>query len=168
MADEAENNNEEQTSQEGQSEQGRDDNARRTYTEDDVNRIVKERLARERAKRSDYDDVKRRAEQSDSLQEQLDRANAENERLRAQAEAAEHEKQLVGIRSTVAAKYGIDDPSVLQVGDDEESIDAYAQKLMSVFRPYDRLDRARSSQASGMAKPSPAEDFAKAMEKAGY
>lgn len=147
-----------------------DDSGRRprSYSEEDVNRIVKERLARERAKHADYDDVKRRAGEADTLQSELEKSKAETEELRTKVEHAEHERKLTAIRSTVAAKYGITDPTVLAVGDDEEQIDAYAQKLMQVFRPYARLDRARSTEASGKTPRDNAKAFAEAMEKAGY
>lgn len=144
------------------------DQRQRSYSEEDVNRIVKERLARERAKHADYDDVKRRAGEADTLQSELEKSKAETEELRTKVEQAEHERKLTAIRSTVAAKYGIADPTVLAVGDDEEQIDAYAQKLMQVFRPYARLDRARSTEASGKTPRDNAKAFAEAMEKAGY
>ncbi|PLS26247.1 scaffolding protein [Bifidobacterium parmae] len=140
----------------------------RSYSEDDVNRIVKDRLARERAKHADYDDVKRRAGEADTLQSELEKSKAETAELRAKVEQAEHEQKIAGIRSTVAAKYGIADPTILMVGDDEEQIDAYAQKLMQVFRPYARLDQARSTEASGKIPRDNAKDFAEAMAKAGY
>lgn len=140
----------------------------RSYSEEDVNRIVKDRLARERAKHADYDDVKRRAGEADTLQSELEKSKAETEELRAKVEQAEHEQKLTVIRSTVAAKYGITDPTILMVGDDEGQIDAYAQKLMQVFRPYARLDQARSTEATAKTPRDGAKDFAEAMAKAGY
>lgn len=140
----------------------------KSYTEDDVNRIVKERLSRERAKHADYDDAKRKAEKADGLQSELDKANAQISELKQQAEQAEHERELAGIRSTVAAKYGIADPTVLVAGDDEDQIDEFARKLMKVFRPYERLDAARSREASAGSKLTPAQDFARAMKARGY
>lgn len=151
-----------------QPEQAKPQETARSYSEEDVNRIVKERLARERAKHSDYDDMKRKAGEADTLQSELDKSKAETEDLRAKVAQAEHERQLAGIRSTIASKYGINDPTVLAVGDDEEQIDAYAQKLMKTFRPYDRLDQARSKEASGKAPVNPAKDFKRAMNEAGY
>lgn len=138
-----------------QPEQAKPQETARSYSEEDVNRIVKERLARERAKHSDYDDMKRKAGEADTLQSELEKSKAETEDLRAKVAQAEHERQLAGIRSTIASKYGINDPTVLAVGDDEEQIDAYAQKLMKTFRPYDRLDQAQQGsirQGSGESR----------------
>ena len=40
----------------------------RTFTQDEVNTIIADRLNRERAKYADYDDLKAKASQADSLQ----------------------------------------------------------------------------------------------------
>lgn len=47
----------------------------RTFTQDEVNTIIADRLNRERAKYDDYDDLKAKASQADSLQAQLDSRN---------------------------------------------------------------------------------------------
>lgn len=47
----------------------------RTFTQDEVNAIVTERLNRERAKYADYNDLKAKAEQCDAVQAQLDELN---------------------------------------------------------------------------------------------
>lgn len=47
----------------------------RTFTQDEVNTIIADRLNRERAKYADYDDLKAKASQADSLQAQLDSRN---------------------------------------------------------------------------------------------
>ena len=47
----------------------------RTFTQDEVNTIIADRLNRERSKYADYDDLKAKASQADSLQAQLDSRN---------------------------------------------------------------------------------------------
>lgn len=49
--------------------------AGRTFTQDEVNAIVTERLNRERAKYADYNDLKAKAYQCDAVQAQLDELN---------------------------------------------------------------------------------------------
>lgn len=49
--------------------------AGRTFTQDEVNAIVTERLSRERAKYADYNDLKAKADQCDAVQAQLDELN---------------------------------------------------------------------------------------------
>lgn len=61
-----------------------------SFTQADVDRIVQERLARERQKYSDYDDVKAKAERYDELeaeqQSDLEKAEREAEQLRQENE----------------------------------------------------------------------------------
>ena len=52
----------------------------RTFTQDEVNAIVADRLARERAKYADYDDLKAQAGKTDALQQQLDAIAADKAR----------------------------------------------------------------------------------------
>lgn len=62
-----------------------DPDADKTFVQADVDRIVSERLAREKAKYADYDDVKAKAEQFDAVQAaqqtELERAQSENVKL---------------------------------------------------------------------------------------
>lgn len=50
----------------------------RTFTQDEVNSIIADRLTRERAKYADYDDLKAKAQQFDTTKAQLDALNAAN------------------------------------------------------------------------------------------
>ena len=52
----------------------------RTFTQDEVNAIVADRLARERAKYADYEDLKGKAAKADTLQQQLDSLTADSAR----------------------------------------------------------------------------------------
>ncbi len=137
----------------------------RTFTQEEVDRIINERLGRERSGKSDYEALKSRAGDADELQSKLDKALQENERLKGEAEKAEHEKELSAIRANVAARHGITDPSVL-VGDDERRIGEYAEKLMKVFADMrSRGTVAEQSARTGQARArrSSRDDFADAM-----
>ncbi|MBF9708011.1 scaffolding protein [Bifidobacterium dentium] len=137
----------------------------KTFTQEEVDHIVNERLSRERSGKSDYEALKSRAGDADELQSKLDKALQENERLRSEAEKAEHEKELSAIRAGVASRYGITDPSVL-VGDDEKQIGEYAEKLMKMFADMrSRGTVAEQSARTGQARArrSSRDDFADAM-----
>lgn len=86
----------------------------------DVDRIVKERVARERAKYSDYDDLKAKAAGSKTLEERL--ASLEGELTTAKATA---------LRSDIAAKHGLsaEDRDLFLTGTDESTLTAQAQRL---------------------------------------
>ena len=86
----------------------------------DVDRIVKERVARERAKYSDYDELKAKAAGSQTLEERL--ASLEGELTTAKAAA---------LRSDIAAKHGLsaEDRDLFLTGTDESTLTAQAQRL---------------------------------------
>lgn len=86
----------------------------------DVDRIVKERVARERAKYSDYDELKAKAAGSKTLEERL--ASLEGELTTAKAAA---------LRSDIAAKHGLsaEDRDLFLTGTDESTLNAQAQRL---------------------------------------
>ena len=62
----------------------------KTFTQEDVDRIVKERMSCERSKHADYDDLKAKV------------ANASSGRFKGEARQAEHEKKFAAIRSTAS------------------------------------------------------------------
>jgi len=86
----------------------------------EVDRIVKERVARERAKYSDYDELKAKAAGSQTLEERL--ASLEGELTTAKAAA---------LRSDIAAKHGLsaEDRDLFLTGTDESTLTAQAQRL---------------------------------------
>lgn len=86
----------------------------------DVDRIVKERVARERAKYADYDELKAKAAGSKTLEERL--ASLEGELTAART---------VALRSDIAAKHGLsaEDRDLFLTGTDESTLNAQAERL---------------------------------------
>lgn len=98
----------------------------RTFTQDEVNAIVADRLTRERAKYADYNDLKGkagRADEADSraaaLQQQLDAMKADNDRRE--------------MKQRVSAATGV--PAALLTGDTEEACTAQAQEILKFSAP---------------------------------
>lgn len=85
----------------------------RTFTQEEVNSIVADRLSRERAKYADYDDLKAKASQYDTTKAQLDALNSANAR-----------RDMI---ARVAAATGC--PAELLTGDTEEACTAQAQAI---------------------------------------
>lgn len=85
----------------------------RTFTQEEVNSIVADRLNRERAKYADYDDLKAKASQYDTAKAQLDALNSANAR-----------RDMI---ARVAAATGC--PAELLTGDTEEACTAQAQAI---------------------------------------
>ena len=96
-----------------------------TFTQDDVNRIVQERLQREREKYSDYDDLKTAAERAQELEEEKQTLA---ERV-AEFEAKEERQKLV---SDVANDTGV--PADALRGDTKEELEAHAEVLKSLMK----------------------------------
>lgn len=102
------------------------------FTQEQVDAIVKDRLAREREKYKDYNDLKNKAAEYDKQQE----AN-KTELQKSQDKVAALEKELSGmkeqekvrsIRSKVSEKTGV--PSNLLTGSDEDSCKAQAEAIL--------------------------------------
>ena len=93
--------------------------AGRTFTQDEVNAIVTERLNRERAKYADYNDLKAKAEQCDAVQAQLDELNR----------AAARKEML----ARVVAATGC--PAELLTEETEEACTAQAKAIMKFANP---------------------------------
>lgn len=91
----------------------------RTFTQDEVNAIVADRLTRERAKYADYDDLKGKAGRADALQQQLDAMKADNDRRE--------------MKQRVSAATGV--PAALLTGETEEACTAQAQEILKFSAP---------------------------------
>lgn len=91
-----------------------------TFTQADVDRIVKERVQRERAKFADYDDLKTKAGEKATAEERL----ADLEKRYADAEAR-------ALRANIASEYGVsaEDRDLFLTGTDEETLTAQAKRL---------------------------------------
>jgi hypothetical protein len=75
----------------------------KTFTQADVDRIVRERIAREREKFSDYDELKKAAETAGKDKSQIEKLTQSIEALTQRAEKADHELA----RRDVAAEFGL-------------------------------------------------------------
>lgn len=109
----------------------------RTFSQDEVNAIVGKRLAEEKVKYADYDDLKAKAAKFDEVEE----AN-KSELQKATERAAALEKELNGlkkaeevriIRENVAKETGI--PAHLLTGTTEEECKAQATAIADYAKP---------------------------------
>ncbi|RBP66430.1 uncharacterized protein DUF4355 [Brevibacterium sanguinis] len=105
-------------------------------SQDDLNRIVQERLARERAKYSDYDEIKARAAKLDEIeaanQSDLEKAIARAEAAEKRAEEIERAKteaERAVLVERIASTKGV--PSRYLTGDTEEELKKSADEFLS-------------------------------------
>jgi hypothetical protein len=120
-----------------------------TVSQADVDRIVKERVARERAKYADYDDLKAKAEGSKTLEERLAAMETELTTTKTQA-----------LKTSIAAKFGIStepgpkgessDADLFLTGSDADSLTAQAQRLAG--RDADRKKQGNVAPKEGSTK----------------
>ena len=112
-----------------------------TFTQADVDRIVQERVAREKAKYPDYDELKAKAEGAKTVEQKL----ADLERKTAEAEAR-------ALRSDIAAKFGIsaEDRDLFLPGSDEATLTAQAKRLAD--READRKKQGNRAPGEGSTK----------------
>ena len=89
-------------------------------TQADVDRIVKDRIARVEAKYADYNDLKAKAEGAKTIEQQL--ADLATKHAAAEARA---------LRSDIAAKHGLstEDRDLFLTGSDEATLEAQAKRL---------------------------------------
>jgi len=114
----------------------------RTFTQEDVDRIVAERLRREREKYADYDDLKAKAAAADASKSELQKLA---ERLAA-AEKRMQEAEVKALRAEVAAAKGV--PADLLHGSTKEELEAYADRLVQ-FRGGTQTAEAATKDGNG-------------------
>jgi hypothetical protein len=116
-------------------------------SQDDLNKVINERLARERAKFADYKDVKAKAAKLDEI-EQANQTEAEKAAKRvAELEAELTNTRLESTRIKIASEHGItdaDDIGLFLTGNDEETLTKQAKRL---------ADRTAAHQKNGNRVP---------------
>lgn len=120
----------------------------RMFTQDEFDKKLGARLAAEREKFADYDDLKTKAEAHDTI-------TAERDALKAELDAAKAE----GLRQRIASEHGI--PVELLNGSDEESLTASAQAL-AAFAESKQGPVGPVVKSVGTGDPAPSRDEAAA------
>jgi hypothetical protein len=105
-------------------------------SQDEFNRIITERLNRERSKFADYSDLKSKAQQFDQLSEsQKTEAQRQADALKAtETRASAAEAELARARAALKYKLADEDLDLLGTGSPEE-IDARAKRLSERLAP---------------------------------
>lgn len=101
--------------------------------QDEVNKIVQDRISRERAKFADYDDLKAKAAKFDEMEEagksELQKAQDKVQALEAKLDQINKENTITQIRTQVAAAKGV--PADLLTGETQEACEQQADKILS-------------------------------------
>lgn len=117
-----------------------------TFTQADVDRIVRERVKREREKYADYDDLRAKADQARTVEERV-----------ADLERQLNEANTAATKARIAAEHGItpEDAELFLTGTDEETLTAQAKRLAE--RESERKRTGNVAPKEG-ANPRPEED----------
>jgi hypothetical protein len=110
----------------------------KTFTQAELDKIVGDRVARERGKFADYDDAKAKAAKFDELDE---KSKSEVEKAAERATAAERraaEADARALRLEVAASKGLNAAQAKRlVGATQEELEADADEILESFKPAD-------------------------------
>ena len=122
MADETVNQETKQTAEQPE----------RTFTQAEMDAIIGDRLARERAKYADYEDMKAKAQKYDAQEEasktDLQKAQEQAEQYKSQLSALQNEISARNARDKVSAETGV--PASLLTGDTEEACKQQADAIL--------------------------------------
>ena len=107
------------------------------FTQTDIDRIVQDRLAREREKYVDYDALKEKAAKLDEIEEasksELQKATERAAALQGELDALKNAEKLRLMREKVAKDTGV--PATLLTGDSEDACKTHAKQILEFSRP---------------------------------
>lgn len=105
----------------------------RTFTQSELDNIIQNRLAKERAKVSDYEMLKEKAQKFDEMEEanksELQKATEKAEALQQQLDAITQENTIRSLHEKVASDTGV--PANLLTGDTEEACMEQAYAILA-------------------------------------
>ena len=132
-------------------EQQQDDGGKpeRTFTQDDLDKAVRDRLNREKAKYADYGDLKAKADQYDELTAAQKTAEQRAAEDLAKAQKAAADALAEAVRYKAAGKAGIDpesDDFALIGSGDEETVMARAARLGALLASERELSQLKEQQ----------------------
>ena len=99
-----------------------------TFTQADVDRIVRERVKREREKFADYDDLKVKADGAKTVEERMAQLERDLATERAAATRAKVAARF-GVSTEPDEETGLSDADLFLTGKDEETLTAQAKRL---------------------------------------
>ena len=121
-----------------------------TFTQEDVNKAVQERLARERAKYADHDALKAKAAELDQIKAAQKTAEERAAEELAQARKAAADAAAEAARFRAAATHSVagDDIDLIGVGD-QETVMARAERVGQLLAAERELEALKAAQQQG-------------------
>lgn len=142
----------------------------KTFTQEDVNKIVEERLQRERQKyagMADYEQLKEKAGKYDELQEasktELQKATEKVTTLQKELDGMKHAESVRTVRAKVAEEKGI--PASLLTADTEEACKEQADAILAFANPSGYPNVRDGGEVKATGKKTTSEQFAEWFNK---
>lgn len=139
--------------------QGMPEEAEKTFTQSELNAILTDRLARERGKYSDYEELKSKAQQFDAAEEarktELQKATEKAEALQKKLDEIAKANEIREMKNKVASQTGLpSDMLEFLTGEDEETCMAQAKKLVDRVKAsgFPSVKDSGESRAPGITK----------------
>lgn len=109
----------------------------RTFTQNELDEIVKTRVSKERAKYADYEELKTKASKFDEFEEakktELQKANEKLEQLQRQLDEKNKADEVRNIREKISKETGV--PANLLTGDTEDICKTQAEGILAFAKP---------------------------------
>ena len=109
----------------------------KTFTQEELNQMIGERLARERAKYQDYESLKEKAAKYDQIEEEskteLQKATERADKLEEELNKLKKEATIRAIREEVANEIGV--PITLLTAETKDDCEAQAKAILSFAKP---------------------------------
>ena len=129
----------------------------RTFSQAELDAIVRERVSQTKSKYADYEALKAKAAKFDETEEasksELQKAVEKNDALQKQLDALTKANEVTKIRNTVSAATGV--PAALLSGDTEDACTEQAKAILSFAKSQPKYpkvpDGGESSKKSGMS-----------------
>lgn len=135
---------------------GKSKSQEQTFTQADIDRVVADRLTREREKFKDYDELKARAEGAKTVEQKL-----------ADLEQKHAESEIRALRTAIAAEHGIStkkgskgepsDADLFLTGSDEATMTAQATRLSAQIADRKKHGNVAPKEGTSTANNSPKE-----------
>lgn len=137
------------------------------FTQADLDRIVQDRLSREREKYGDYDALKQKAAKFDKIEEEskseLQKATERAAELQNELEAMKNAEKIRVMREKVAHDTGV--PVSLLTADSEDACEEQAKKILEFSKPTGYPNVRDGGEARTSAKRDPRDSFAEWFNK---
>jgi hypothetical protein len=139
----------------------------KTFTQEEMNRIVAERVQREKAKYADYESLKEKAAKFDENEEasktELQKATEKAEKLEAELKSIKEADAVRTIRDEVSQKTGV--PANLLKGKTKEDCEEEAKAIMNFAKSNGFAPIKDGGEPRTSSKQTTSEQFAKWMEQ---